>query len=674
MRKAAEVTISSEKNIYRIELHTDADGIDGVKALKVRDVVIDADEITWLIDKIQPSRLTFDTLTDDIDFFVALSSSKTISKVYRNAENTPMWAGWMDNEGIELPIKGNEREFVTLSFGDFNPLKQRRFKRRGILEIAQIVNEAFSELGIGADKARYNLEVDTNILEYDATYYDAIELCCEALICTATQVSGAIELVNPSDNLAGSSVIIDNYRGEHNSKATSKVINSIEFVLKDPPEIGKTISIASEITPSSTLTQEVKDKEGKARIVRWGASMPSKYETGFDTIDAQVLSVKFDDDTAYRNSLSISPVIDMSRSEAATATAPLSGKTGVIERLSSGALVDRTNYKRNDVIASFETLITTDRDSKTPLRLKIQTIGGLLEKHYLVFGDGKIVEKGADFTPVAVLTCGVDILDDGGNIKYSLGNVMGTPFGTFDAQEVVGYKWDSLASSASIFIPAAGVGRHVGSNFYDAFLTVKPDGYEDGIALPPIPTDIKFAKIRVRVYSGLEYVFCRFAPDPRGGVIYTLLPNSTFTMSRIIITEVAQLKYYVGLESIGITQRRQKQPTEVVSYLDISTSEVAKYDSRILDGVAGVSTYTKGVQNTTPPQYLRLFSTLYRMYGVRGWRHTVGARFTGLRNYFKLDKSGSAYVQCGYSIDLVNNRIRVTLQPTNTDTYNGKRI
>lgn len=239
--------VNAGGQLYGVEIHADAPSAapaaDGWASLADENpVIVSTDTVTPVKDFIQSSRakvrLVVRSASELLKLYALADTFTNCVRILLKRNGVPVWGGYMDAEGVEVP-KTHRTLFVSeLNFGDFAPLKLVKFRQRGILSITDILARTVGKLGtpvktdgafLTSEPAREGL--DTNLLGTDASLYDLLELVCMATVSTVRQW-GVVRFDNPLRVKAGQD--ITKIYGDDNALRAGRVYNTIHYSLENP--------------------------------------------------------------------------------------------------------------------------------------------------------------------------------------------------------------------------------------------------------------------------------------------------------------------------------------------------------------------------------------------------------------------------------------------------------
>lgn len=239
--------VNAGGQLYGVELHADAPGAvpasDGWAALADEEpVIVDTDTVTPVKDFIQSSRarvrLVVRSAPELLKLYALADTATNCVRLLLRRNGVPVWGGYMDAEGVEIPETYRTLFVSELSFGDFAPLKLVKFRPRGIISISEILTRTVGGLGtpvktdgafLTSEPAREGL--DTNLLGTDASLYDLLELVCMATVSTVRQW-GVVRFDNPLRVKAGQD--LTKIYGDDNALRTGRIYNTINYSLENP--------------------------------------------------------------------------------------------------------------------------------------------------------------------------------------------------------------------------------------------------------------------------------------------------------------------------------------------------------------------------------------------------------------------------------------------------------
>lgn len=233
--------------LYGVEIHADAPSAapasgDWASLADEDPVIVSTDTVTPVKDFVQSSRakvrLVVRSASELLKLYALADASTNCVRILLKRNGVPVWGGYMDAEGVEIPETYRTLFVAELSFGDFAPLKLVKFRPRGILSISDILSRTVGRLGtpvktdgafLVSEPAREGL--DTNLLGTDASLYDLLELVCMATVSTVRQW-GVVRFDNPLRVKTGQD--LTKIYGDDNVLRTGRVYNTIHYSLENP--------------------------------------------------------------------------------------------------------------------------------------------------------------------------------------------------------------------------------------------------------------------------------------------------------------------------------------------------------------------------------------------------------------------------------------------------------
>lgn len=623
-------------------------GADGTyyKAATEQPLTLEAAPITWLIDKVQCTKCTLRLFVHDTsDLLDTILSDKAPAIVIRR-NDVVYWCGWLDMEGIEVREDDLRGHVMELYFGDFAPLKQRRFARRGVMSFAGILSEAVAGLPLTYTVANKEVDgVDTSLLEQECSYYDALELVAEAAVCTIRQADGVIELTDPLTVRAGKSTHIGKIYGDNNVTATGRVINTITYKLQIPKGEDKE-GVVDALKPSSVMTN------GE---VEYYIAHPTDGQTRYKSHPGSILATRTKGRAMWRYGSQVIPHRKGVRLQGDAQTSYLMGDGGEIltlegEPIDTGSNVPITvgmSLRGGAVLGTEE-----EQTAAEELNTSATEVGlylGVELSIQLIDGDGYVL---ASVAPVRSAVTGAKFKE--------------VPDGS--------YRWDYSNKSHRVHLyrPGVGIGTGAGLSGAGAYGGGTTAGIE--VERPRMSAGDE-RRIRVTVYRHTRAILTNpdgylVAGGTSGGAILSLA-------AQFVSGLVASVGYALLIDKVTINQPimysdDKEARYEVTAYLSDEVTESVTYDTR----VAGVADIPAWAYNGSAPYHgmtpLRLFDALYPVYGVRGKEYAL--RIAGIPRGCYYDYDGDTVILCGYTADLYADRTNLHLQTISSEDYHGEEV
>lgn len=630
----------------RITCEIGGDGGTYYKAATEQPLTLEAAPITWLIDKVQCTKCTLRLFVHDTsDLLDTILSDKAPAIVIRR-NDVVYWCGWLDMEGIEVREDDLRGHVIELYFGDFAPLKQRRFARRGVMSFAGILSEAVAGLPLTYTVANKEVDgVDTSLLEQECSYYDALELVAEAAVCTIRQADGVIELTDPLTVRAGKSTHIGKIYGDNNVTATGRVINTITYKLQIPKGEDKE-GVVDALKPSSVMTN------GE---VEYYIAHPTDGQTRYKSHPGSILATRTKGRAMWRYGSQVIPHRKGVRLQGDAQTSYLRGDGGEILTLEGEPL---------------------DTGSNVPITVGMSLRGGA------VLGTEEeqtaAEELNTSATEVGLhlgVELSIQLIDGDGYVLASVAPVpSAVPGAKFKEVPDGSYRWDYSNKSHRVHLyrPGVGVGTGAGLSGAGAYGGGTTAGIE--VERPRMSVGDE-RRIRVTVYRRTRAILT----NPDGYLVVggtseaAILDLSALFASGL----VASVGYALLIDKVTINQPimysdDKEARYEVTAYLSDEVTESVTYDTR----VAGVADIPAWAYNGSAPYHgmtpLRLFDALYPVYGVRGKEYAL--RIAGTPSGCYYDYDGDRVILCGYTADLYADRTNLHLQSISSEEYHGEEV
>lgn len=554
-------------------------------------------------------------------------------------------------EGIETMEDDLRGHVIELYFGDFAPLKQRRFARRGKTSFATILGECMAGLPVSYRVDNDDVDaVDTNLLSDESSYYDALELIAEATICTIRQYAGVIEVVNPLAVRQTVPQRISKIYGDNNSRSTGKIINTITYKLKIPP----------------TKTAEgVTDALKPTNIIRVGdyeyfETIPDASKTMYTSHPGVILATRKQDRVMWSYGSVVLPIRSGDYPESL-----LTETSEVLLTLDGEPFSPRTYTPPMTISASYRGGPVLGGEGAQDI---IDESNRMCDEYGIYLRIALMVELVDSSDTVVAFLAPVDVHDapsGDGNERY-------TERGEW------AYKWitewpspwvKQRAGTIHMYVPGVGAGE--GQCLRQRGLWDEQPKRTQGLQVSsPTLADIGDSSVRVRV---TVYKGARLCATSDRGVFST---TSKFPQSLIHLIAKSRA-YALLLDKVTISQPAMYADDngvryDVTAYLSNEITESVTYDTR----VAGVNDIPAWAYNGSDV-YLgflpaRLFESLYPIYGVRGKEYSLRIKGAPDGNYYTYD--GDKSIQVGYNVDIYGNRTEINLQSISDDTYNGQEV
>lgn len=267
--------VNAGGQLYTVELHVDVYGVvpaskSWAELAEKEPVIVDTDTVTPVKDFIQSSRVKVRLLVRNaselLKLYALADTAVNCVRLLLKRNGVPVWGGYMDAEGVEIPQTHRKLFVSELSFGDFAPLKLVKFRPCGIISISNILTRTVGKLGtkVKTDGAFLTSEpsregLDTNLLGSNASLYDLLELVCMATVSTVRQW-GVVRFDNPLRVKSGR-YITKLYDG-NNLLRTGRIYNTINYSLENPYKgdksaIGEVRAITGENVQKTPETEVV---------------------------------------------------------------------------------------------------------------------------------------------------------------------------------------------------------------------------------------------------------------------------------------------------------------------------------------------------------------------------------------------------------------------------------
>ena len=631
----------------RITCEIGGDGGTYYKAATEQPLTLEAAPITWLIDKVQCTKCTLRLFVHDPAALLSTILSDKAPAIVIRRNGVVYWCGWLDMEGIEVQEDDLKGHVIELYFGDFAPLKQRRFARRGVMSFAGILSEAVAGLPLTYTVANKEVDgVDTSLLEQECSYYDALELVAEAAVCTIRQAEGVIELTDPLTVRAGTSTHIGKIYGDNNVTSTGRVINTITYKLQIPKSDDKE-GVVDTLKPSSVMTN------GE---VEYYIAHPTDGQTRYKSHPGSILATRTKGRAMWRYGSQVVPY----RKGSITASPGTNGETEAVksylkgdgsailtlegEPIDTGSNVPITvgmSLRGGAVLGTEE-----ERDVADKLSSELEQYGyhiGVELSIQLIDGDGKVL---ASVVPVRSSVSGAEYKE--------------VPDGS--------YRWDYSDTShrVTMYRRGAGTGSGQGLSGAGAYGGGTSAGIEVERPRMSVGDD---RRIRVTAYRRVCVITTKQA-----GLLLGLGDDMVAMAVGLIMAKVG---YALLIDKVTINQPIMYSDDkdaryEVTAYLSDEVTESVTYDTRVA-GVADIPAWPyKGSAPYHGMTPLRLFDALYPVYGVRGKEYAL--RIAGTPSGCYYDYDGDRAILIGYTADLYADRTNLHLQTISSEDYYGEEV
>lgn len=632
----------------RITCEIGGDGGTYYKAATEQPLTLEAAPITWLIDKVQSTKCTLRLFVHDPAALLSTILTDKAPAIVIRRNGVVYWCGWLDMEGIEVREDDLRGHVMELYFGDFAPLKQRRFARRGVMSFAGILSEAVAGLPLTYTVANKEVDgVDTSLLEQECSYYDALELVAEAAVCTIRQADGVIELTDPLTVRSGKSTHIGKIYGDNNVTATGRVINTITYKLQIPKGEDKE-GVVDALKPSSVMTN------GE---VEYYIAHPKDGQTRYKSHPGSILATRNKGRAMWRYGSQVVPY----RKGSITARPGTKGETEAVK-----------TYLKGDGSA----ILTLegepiDTGSNVPITVGMSLRGGAVlgtEEERTVAE--KLSSELEQYGYHIGVELSIQLIDGNGKVLASVAPVRSIVPGAELRLEVPdgSYRWDYSDTShrVTLYRPGAGTGSGQGLSGAGAYGGGTSAGIEVERPRMSVGDD---RRIRVTAYRRVSVITTKQA-----GMLLGLGDDMVAMAVGLIM---AQCGYALLIDKVTINQPIMYSDDkdaryEVTAYLSDEVTESVTYDTRVA-GVADIPAWAyKGgtpYHGMTP---LRLFDALYPVYGVRGKEYAI--RVAGQPRGCYYDYDGDRAILIGYTADLYADRTNLHLQSISSEDYHGEEV
>ena len=630
----------------RITCEIGGDGGTYYKAATEQPLTLEAAPITWLIDKVQCTKCTLRLFVHDPAVLLSTILADKAPAIVIRRNGVVYWCGWLDMEGIEVQEDDLRGHVMELYFGDFAPLKQRRFARRGVMSFAGILSEAVAGLPLTYTVANKEVDgVDTSLLEQECSYYDALELVAEAAVCTIRQADGVIELTDPLTVRAGKSTHIGKIYGDNNVTATGRVINTITYKLQIPKSEDKE-GVVDALKPSSVMSN------GE---VEYYIAHPTEGQTRYKSHPGSILATRTKGRAMWRYGSEVIPHRKGVRLQGDAQTSYLSGDGGEILTLEGEPI---------------------DTGSNVPITVGMSLRGGA------VLGTDEEQTAAEELNTYATevgLHLGVELsiqlIDGDGYVLASVAPVRSAvPGAKFKEVPDGSYRWDYSNKSHRVHLyrPGVGIGTGAGLSGAGAYGGGTTAGIE--VERPRMSAGDE-RRIRVTVYRRTRAILT----NPDGYLVAGGTSEAAVSdLAALFVSGlIASVGYALLIDKVTINQPimysdDKEARYEVTAYLSDEVTESVTYDTR----VAGVADIPAWAYKGSTPHHgmtpLRLFDALYPVYGERGKEYALRIAGQPRGCYYDYDRDKA--ILCGYTADLYADRTNLHLQSISSEDYNGEEV
>ena len=624
-------------------------GADGTyyKAATEQPLTLEAAPITWLIDKVQCTKSTLRLFVHDPAALLATILTDKAPAIVIRRNGVVYWCGWLDMEGIEVREDDLRGHVMELYFGDFAPLKQRRFARRGVMSFSSILSEAVAGLPLTYTVANKEVDgVDTSLLEQECSYYDALELIAEASVCTIRQADGVIELTDPLTVRAGKPTHIGKIYGDNNVTATGRVINTITYKLQIPKGEDKE-GVVDALKPSSVMTN------GE---VEYYIAHPTDGQTRYKSHPGSILATRTKGRAMWRYGSQVVPY----RNGSITARPGTKGETEAVK-----------SYLKGDGSA----ILTLegepiDTGSNVPITVGMSLRGGAVlgtEEEQSVAD--KLSSELEQYGYYIGVELSIQLIDEAGKVLASVAPVRSAVPGA-EYKEVPdgSYRWDYSDKSHRVMLyrPGAGAGSGQGLSGAGAY----GGGTSAGIEVErPRMSAGEERRIRVTAYKRVSVITTKQAG--------LLIGGGDDMVAMAVGLMMAKVGYALLIDKVTINQPIMYSDDkdaryEVTAYLSDEVTESVTYETRVA-GVADIPAWSyKGATPYHGMTPLRLFDALYPVYGERGKEYALRIAGTPRGCYYDYDDDRAILI--GYTADLYADRTNLHLQTISSEDYNGEEV
>lgn len=631
----------------RITCEIGGDGGTYYKAATEQPLTLEAAPITWLLDKVQCTKCTLRLFVHDPAALLSTILADKAPAIVIRRNGVVYWCGWLDMEGIEVREDDLRGHVMELYFGDFAPLKQRRFARRGVMSFSGILSEAVAGLPLTYTVANKEVDgVDTSLLEQECSYYDALELVAEAAVCTIRQADGVIELTDPLTVRDGKSTHIGKIYGDNNVTATGRVINTITYKLQIPKGEDKE-GVVDALKPSSVMSN------GE---VEYYIAHPTDGQTRYKSHPGSILATRTKGRAMWRYGSQVVPY----RKGSITARPGTKGETEAVK-----------SYLKGDGSA----ILTLegepiDTGSNVPITVGMSLRGGaVLGTEEEQSEADKLSSELEQYGYYIGVELSIQLIDEAGKVLASVAPVRSAVPGS-EYKEVPdgSYRWDYGNTSHRVTLYRSGIGAGSGQGLSGA--GAYGGGTSAGIEVErPRMSVGEERRIRVTVYRRVSVITTK--------QVGMLMGGGDDMVAMAIGLMMAKVGYALLIDKVTINQPIMYSDDkdaryEVTAYLSDEVTESVTYETRVA-GVADIPAWAyKGSAPYHGMTPLLLFDALYPVYGVRGKEYALRIAGSPLGCYYDYD--GDTAILCGYTADLYADRTNLHLQTISSEDYHGEEV
>ena len=631
----------------RITCEIGGDGGTYYKAATEQPLTLEAAPITWLIDKVQCTKCTLRLFVHDPAALLDTILSDKAPAIVIRRNGVVYWCGWLDMEGIEVREDDLRGHVMELYFGDFAPLKQRRFARRGVMSFAGILSEAVAGLPLTYTVANKEVDgVDTSLLEQECSYYDALELVAEAAVCTIRQADGVIELTDPLTVRAGKSTHIGKIYGDNNVTATGRVINTITYKLQIPKSEDKE-GVVDALKPSSVMTNG---------DVEYYIAHPTDGQTRYKSHPGSILATR----TKGRAMWRYGSQVVYHRKGSITARPGTKGETEAVKSYLKGDGGEILTLEGEPI----------DTGSNVPITVGMSLRGGaVLATEEEQSEADKLSSELEQYGYHIGVELSIQLIDEAGKVLASVAPVRSAVQGS-EYKEVPdgSYRWDYGNTSHRVTLYRSGIGAGSGQGLSGA--GAYGGGTSAGIEVErPRMSVGEERRIRVTVYRRVSVITTK--------QVGMLMGGGDDMVAMAIGLMMAKVGYALLIDKVTINQPIMYSDDkdaryEVTAYRSDEVTESVTYDTRVA-GVADIPAWAyKGSAPYHGMTPLRLFDAIYPVYGERGKEYAL--RVAGVPRGCYYDYDDDTAILCGYTADLYADRTNLHLQTLSSEDYYGEEI
>lgn len=455
-----------------------------------------------------------------------------------------------------------------------------------------------------------------------------------------------IELTDPLTVRSGKSTHIGKIYGDNNVTATGRVINTITYKLQIPKGEDKE-GVVDALKPSSVMTN------GE---VEYYIAHPKDGQTRYKSHPGSILATRNKGRAMWRYGSQVVPY----RKGSITARPGTKGETEAVK-----------TYLKGDGSA----ILTLegepiDTGSNVPITVGMSLRGGAVlgtEEERTVAE--KLSSELEQYGYHIGVELSIQLIDGEGKVLASVAPVRSAVPGSECGEVSDGsYHWvyGNTSHRVMLYRPGAGTGSGQGLSGAGAY----GGGTSAGIEVErPRMSAGDDRRIRVTVYRRVSVITTKQA-----GLLIGLGDDMVAMAVGLIM---AQCGYALLIDKVTINQPIMYSDDkdaryEVTAYLSDEVTESVTYDTRVA-GVADIPAWAyKGGTPRHGMTPLRLFNSLYPIYGVRGKEYALRIAGQPRGCYYDYDRDKAILI--GYTADLYADRTNLHLQSISSEDYYGEEV